>query len=211
MAPSFVVSFCEHKDAKLVRNGLLSQWRGYAAGGYCLVFNKDRLVELLNDDMKSSKDCSFACGPVDYHDEVGDDIVKPFNDIFEVLVPALLNKDTNADEKIAELYPQMLQLVPFVKDGGFSEEKEFRAVLQLMDIRRAIPDFSPTRELLHREMSGVIVPYIRLFTKRTDLPLERIVVGPSLNAERRAQGVRSLLASLMIEAEVTISEIPFTG
>ena len=211
LAPSFVVSFCRHDSEKSAGHGLLSQWRGYASGGYCIVVNKEELLELIKGEQETSLDCSFAMGPVDYHNESRDDITEPFDKIFERLVPALLQGDRNANEIISELYPRMLTIVPFVKDGGFSEESEFRIVLQPLDIRKLRPDFQPTRPVKHREYRGTFVPYVTLFEKTNKLPIERIIVGPSDDAQRRAQGLVSLLASLELDVRVSISDIPYLG
>ena len=54
-APLFIASFCRHQEPHQRKNGLLSQWRGYAGegGGYCVVFDEaalDVLVEAEHRD-----------------------------------------------------------------------------------------------------------------------------------------------------------------
>ena len=48
LAIPYITSFCAHTSDEpyVQKNGLLSQWRGYAKGGYAIVFNTKKLVDL---------------------------------------------------------------------------------------------------------------------------------------------------------------------
>jgi hypothetical protein len=51
----FIASFCSHvEDGEYEReHGLLSQWRGYGGvGGYCIVFDTARLVEIMERESR---------------------------------------------------------------------------------------------------------------------------------------------------------------
>jgi hypothetical protein len=55
-SPLFIASFCRHQEPHQQRNGLLSQWRGYAGegGGYCVVFDEDALDGLVEAERRIS-------------------------------------------------------------------------------------------------------------------------------------------------------------
>ena len=55
-SPLFIASFCRHQEPHQQKNGLLSQWRGYAGegGGYCVVFDEDALDGLVEAERRIS-------------------------------------------------------------------------------------------------------------------------------------------------------------
>ena len=55
-SPLFVASFCRHQEPHQMKNGLLSQWRGYAGegGGYCVVFDEAALDDLVEAERRIS-------------------------------------------------------------------------------------------------------------------------------------------------------------
>jgi hypothetical protein len=55
-SPLFIASFCRHQELHQQKNGLLSQWRGYAGegGGYCVVFDEERLDGLVEAERRIS-------------------------------------------------------------------------------------------------------------------------------------------------------------
>jgi len=55
-SPLFIASFCRHQEPHQQKNGLLSQWRGYAGegGGYCVVFDEERLDGLVEAERRIS-------------------------------------------------------------------------------------------------------------------------------------------------------------
>jgi hypothetical protein len=107
-SPVFVASFCRHVDAYQMRNGLLSQWRGYAGegGGYCVVFDEAALDELVDAERRISP---------------GLIIVK--NDI--------LYADTREPPASLPEGPEFLDLMAFTKSEAFREENETRIMLAL--------------------------------------------------------------------------------
>ncbi|HEY1425287.1 MAG TPA: DUF2971 domain-containing protein [Caulobacteraceae bacterium] len=68
----FITSFCSHSsDGSYERaNGLLSQWRGYGkGGGYCLVFDTRKLLELLSREFHKWQWSMGRCASVRYADD----------------------------------------------------------------------------------------------------------------------------------------------
>jgi hypothetical protein len=69
-SPLFIASFCRHQEPHQLKNGMLSQWRGYAGegGGYCVVFDEEALDGLLAAERRISSGLTILkkgihCGP----------------------------------------------------------------------------------------------------------------------------------------------------
>jgi hypothetical protein len=105
-SPVFVASFCRHEEPYQARNGLLSQWRGYAGmgGGYCVVLDEAVLDELVAAEQKASPELVMMKRDIRYVSEAQ-----------EAEVP---------DE------PQkFLDRLAFVKSEAFAEEHETRIMM----------------------------------------------------------------------------------
>jgi len=108
------------------------------------------------------------------------------------------------------------------KHRGFAEEKEFRIIAvptppQVFELAKAegrtIP---PRKSVSHFLRNGTLVPFLNLFENITGesgrpLPIERIIVGPNAEKKKREMAVRSLLNQNNVEADVSMSDIPYTG
>ena len=107
----------------------------------------------------------------------------------------------------------MVRFVPFAKDGGFFEEKEYRVVISVIDMESSAGNEGVARPIEFRESFGMLIPYTYIFSKKMalPLPLQRIIVGPSPNSNRRLLGIELLLKSLGLAIEVSLSDIPYIG
>ncbi len=107
-SPVFVASFCRHAEPYQMRNGLLSQWRGYAGegGGYCVVLDEAALDELVEAERRISPGLTILKKDIVYAD-----MTSP---------PAAL--PDGAD---------FLDLMAFTKSEAFREENETRIMLAL--------------------------------------------------------------------------------
>ncbi len=105
-APLFIASFCRHQEPHQQKNGLLSQWRGYAGegGGYCVVFDEDTLDGLVEAERRISPRLTIVKKDILYAGE-GESA-------------ALARKDMD-----------FLDLAAFVKNEVFREENETRITL----------------------------------------------------------------------------------
>jgi Protein of unknown function (DUF2971) len=116
-----VCSFSEECD-------LLSQWRGCCppAGGYCLGIDGESLI-------KNFRVVNFTIVPCVY-DEGSH--IELLNDVIEIALPELFTIPQMATEKlrsaaetiVKNFFRQIHVVAPFIKDPGFAEEKEWRAV-----------------------------------------------------------------------------------
>jgi hypothetical protein len=103
-SPLFIASFCRHQEPHQQKNGLLSQWRGYAGegGGYCVVFDEDQLDALVEAERRISPGLTILKKDVLYAGE-------------------------NTDFPRPEM--DFLDLAAFVKSEVFREENETRITL----------------------------------------------------------------------------------
>jgi hypothetical protein len=105
-SPVFIASFCRHEERHQMKNGLLSQWRGYAGvgGGYCVVLDEAALDMLVEDEKQACPDLTIIKKDVVY---VGE------------------------DEPIPEPggAAHLLDVLAFVKSQSFAEEHETRIMM----------------------------------------------------------------------------------
>ena len=160
----FVASFCEEPD-------LLSQWRGYAAGGFAVGFAAEVLAAL------DSAPGAARLVQVDYGAESGR---RRLRALFEQLV-ACGPYSQEERERLARkvLLPEMA----CVKEPSFSEEKEWRLL---------VVEERPER-ILFRVRATVVVPYVEVALPEPS-PVCEIVIGPSVDQQMRRRGMEQLLA-----------------
>lgn len=223
-------------------NGLLSQWRAYSEdGGFAIVFNKNKLQELLDIEKTSFAYKTLFIDDVVYSDK-NEFQLNGFREIakesgmgfscndrqdYEIAFSEQLDtiekfifEEASEEEKKSQVDKVCLSFVKCVtqyKDYGFKEEREVRIV--------AMPDFSNDQKSRKREFrckNGEHIPYIELFKSvklpesnesiKSTLPIERIIVGPHKNKEARATWLCIKLAEMgRTDINVNVSEIPFIG
>ena len=107
-SPVFIASFCRHTEPYQMKNGLLSQWRGYAGegGGYCVVFDEAALDELVDAERRISPGLT-------------------------ILKKDVLYADTAAPPAALPEGAEFLELMAFTKSEAFAEENETRIMLAL--------------------------------------------------------------------------------
>lgn len=219
----YIVSFCgEDKNSYVNSNGLLSQWRGYGAGGgIALLFDTKKLEEIMQ---KEAERYSYNIAYI--ADVIYSDDEKKFQ---MELSPNLANitaflkkcfhymglKKQEAPDGTKAL-PSLIGCIGRYKHHSFKEENEVRIVCLPMiqneeNIRLAKKEGSilkPEKERKFRTKNKVLIPYIELFNS-TDivLPIEKIIVGPHKEKDSRASALRVMLRNMNIE--ITISDIPY--
>lgn len=219
----YILSFCGEPDKRSIAdNGLLSQWRGYGAGGgAALVFNTQKLEKILAKEAISYMYSAFIIADLVYSDdeqklknELSDDIKILANIAKRFFNHENISKEKDIDS--SEGYIPFVRCISRYKHFGFSEEKEVRVVAlpTVIDnefIKLAKADgitFKPEKVRKFRLNNEQRVPYIELFDS-TDikLPIEKIIVGPHKNKKDREAELRNLLSKTDIE--VVCSEIPY--
>lgn len=104
-SPLFIASFCRHQEPHQMKNGLLSQWRGYAGegGGYCVVFDEEALDNLVEAERRISPGLTILKKDIHYAGEAAAETPAAAGDV--------------------------LDLAAFVKSEVFREENETRITL----------------------------------------------------------------------------------
>jgi hypothetical protein len=211
---AFVVSFCTHGDDCHYEqeNGLLSQWRGYSGqDGYCLVFDTAALCALLGREFDSRYWVHLQMDAVRYAVD-GVSLDTHFPSLVGAAVQSLqqvLNRTPNPELGVTGF----LTAATLLKHQGFREEREVRIT--------AIPGTAPLRDQArfeHAEFPDLPLPqirnrpqserrYIPLFDGlNVQLPIERVIVGPSRNLPANAAFAKELLGSSI---PVTCSATPW--
>ena len=220
-AAPFIVSFCSHAADQLYEkdHGLLSQWRGYGGdGGYCIVFDTLKLAELLGLEFDSYywiylhiAQVHYALSTASVH-EIFPTVIERCNYFIDGLL----------DGKVPP--PPQDAFAPFVagatlfKHYAFSEEREVRivAIPGSDEIQKAAQaeyptEFkaSPLKDIRTRTASNGKRRYIALFeTLGAQLPIERVIVGPSRHQLENYERAKTLLGQI---APVSPSATPFIG
>ncbi len=230
MSPLFLTSLCRHTEPNHVSDGLLSQWRSYGkAGGYCIVFDESGFLGQLGEVHDETKYTTFDYRNVRYIDRESDlefdslskiaetNFKREFNRLCSlgtISVPQnarlLYDIDENAPD-LGELLQPLLSTLPYQKHSAFAEENEFRiaaaAFTQKMPMPEGVPSPPPFK---FRTRGQMLVPYIELFKRDTQLPIKRIIVGPGAMQFERAFGLEAFLTnSRRGNIEVTTSSIPY--
>lgn len=115
-----------------------------------------------------------------------------------------------------EAFHPFVRCISRYKHYGFNEENEVRVIALPTVIndeleRRAKADgvrLRPEKEIKYRERGGQNVPYIDLFNSNdVQLPIDKIIIGPHVEKEARAEAIRTKLGKIGIA--VACSDIPY--
>ena len=220
----YILSFCgQHKNPHVNSNGLLSQWRGYGAGGgFALVFNTQKLEEMMEIEAKRFEYSAGHLSDLIYSDDENkfkEELSEDISIIVDVLKKVYNHAKLREKEK-ADLngYISFVNCITRYKHYGFSEENEVRVVVlpTVLDqefLKIASTDgviLKPEKERKFRSKNGHLVPYIELFNSPDiELPIEKIIVGPHKEKEARSAALRVMQRNTNIE--ITCSDIPFVG
>lgn len=187
----YSISFCREGDQ-------LSQWRGYGnSQGICLEFDEDELIKGIDSD-----GLNFLYSDVIYTSETS---TVEVNGKIEKLFENITHSSPGLFDSFMT-YIRVNSLVesniPFFKNLGFSEEKEFRFV------------FSPLiifPEIKFRIGAYGLIPYLEMkMREKGKLPLRRIIIGPSKNRELLKTGIYMFLENNnFLEIPIEFSSVPY--
>jgi hypothetical protein len=187
----FVFSVSELPD-------LLSQWRGYSprAGGLSMALD----LETLEPTFRSQ---GFRLAQCIYHESTQRRI------IHELLLRKLSRSKDGywfSARNLRVFVKELLAVAPILKAPEFSEEREWRLVSDLTDIRHP--------QVTFRATGSTIVPYFDLSIAGSDgkVPIRQVVVGPGPHSQATASSVSSLLGRHASGTwAVAFSTIPYRG
>lgn len=218
----YVLSFCgEPKKQYIKENGLLSQWRGYGAGGgFAIVLDSKKMELLFENEIQN-----YDYGPSHISDAIyGEDdknfeteFIPRINDFVDYsagMIRHIIFGDNMPDPSKA--MDAMFVCITRYKHIGFEEEDEVRIVAaptiqtqEYIDLHREKKKILKSPKQINvRTENGKPTPYIELFDFHDrKLPIEKIIVGPSADKEMIAAAVRKFVIGTKIE--VTVSDIPY--
>ena len=212
-----VTSFTTHEDEYNRENGLLSQWRGYGNDGVAIVFDHKKLEKLVEEEEHRFQ--YLACSlerAVYYNNECK--LENEFPELFremERYAGEYATNDMNGNN--IDLNKELFFAVGRLKHRGFQEENEFRIMLGVPNYDR-IDEFATISPLRRKEVhfrNGRCgsIPYIKVFEESGDLPITRILVGPSRNQAENEYLVKKFLQDLLPGSGIELdkSEIPFVS
>ena len=211
----FLCCFCGHTGKYEAEHGLLSQWRGYGAGGGVSIVLDTRKIEAkLKEEQMQFEHSVNHIGNVVYSDEA-DKIQAEFNDLFLAIKVYLKDYYERKHEAAESFCYPFIKAATMIKHHAFHEEREIRVVVApISEIQGSIfhrPGLEQRKEIRYRLRCGTDIPYIALFNanKGSPLPIKRVIIGPSLAQNFNYQRVREILTGSSID--VTKSHTPFTG
>jgi hypothetical protein len=223
VAPYFIASFCMHEEGTDHHSdGLLSQWRGYARGGFAIEFDEFKLDDLTKQERDKCRLQGILTREVRYRDF--DKFVEPerfsgfaatlFKAVLVQVIPkaADLLVEILGDKSTHDFARPYLSTVPFLKDGSFEEEQEYRIVALSNRIGVADPSDERLYKNLHfrTRADGRITPYIKLFDQLgAKLPIKSIVVGPHPHQDAQLTAARLIADECELECDIRASRIPF--
>lgn len=216
VTPIFLTSLCRHEaGSDQERDGLLSQWRGYGAGGGCaLILDETKLSAMI-----AKEAAKFACVHITMQDANYFHHERAIREIdvaglAKAMLQHLANIDVKKnkeiiDKRMKDLHVAIARIAPMLKHPAFSEENETRIVLPCMSFEAAkeYPD-RQIKEINFRFRDGLPVPYVKLFNGKMPLPIIRVIVGPQRRQQDVAHNISLALKARRMSAKVDVSSIP---
>ena len=225
-AEPYITSFCAHSDDEDYEreNGLLSQWRGYSEirenGGFAIVFDTERLSELVLRENKFYYLSALAFGDVLYDGDI-EGFHREFGELLEKLEDSFDQIISGGPEDISVHLDAFVNGVSRFKHRAFREEREVRIIISpstpefYESVKKVDPTFDPPdkafKEVFQRP--GTKIPTIRLFDyeKKEKLPVVKIIVGPNRNQEENVEFAKALVEQSGMDVMILTSETPYTG
>lgn len=191
----YVASFSEKRDD-------LSQWRGYAEGGYCVAFHRETLRSYL---VPAGENVMLGIGqniPILEKVHYGDEADPHLQEYVDLTVTTLSQNGYPAAPQGVNTYYTIKRVIApalsLTKHPAFKAENEWR--IHLMDI--ASLNFRPS--------SQGPVPYTQVHFERP--AIAEIMAGPGDYSNRRIRAAEELLFQYGYDSvPVTSSTAPYVG
>ena len=189
---SYVFSLSKKKDD-------LNQWRGYCPeeGGYCIEFNNTDLSSIINSRKNYAiKQCIYDIKEIN---KIVKSIIDKTNRLIENNQDGLMMSKFNS-EVSATLLSNIVYISSFIKHISFSDELETRII-----------HYGKCNVMKYRNGKSMILPYMELpiTNENDDLPISKIIIGPTPNQELSKMSVQHLVEYLKYNIEVVSSDIPY--
>lgn len=188
---TYAACFCQSSD-------LLSQWRGYGGveQGIAVVFDRRELVS----NLKTSKASLF---PIVYGKlKAAGQITRELSEQLDDLDQDMEFESFTETERESKARSIICRLLPQFKHLGFSDEREWRFVVQQEKIRSTVN---------FRANANVMIPYLKLsLGPKKQLPIKYIRIGPGRDQELTKKSLQLYLSKVSTrEIEVHLSKVPY--
>ncbi len=199
------------------KNGdLLSQWRAYGNQG------KGISIGFKTNNLEYFDGAFLNCMNMEYREEFQkktiNEFIKIIIEYFENIKVSINWEGYNYELLVSKSIITFIEdFISSFKDSSFGEEKEFRLEYK---IDRNINKNDNT-ELLFRSNGNLIIPFYKIeYVNKNDvlsleseykkLPIETIIIGPSLNYELNKNSIESFLLKFGYEnVKIIPSKIPY--
>lgn len=185
---NFTASFSKEQD-------LLSQWRGYCPqnNGYGIIFDTDMIADSAGKIFRYvyHRDCIYS------NDTKLKEIKKILNTYYKYYDKLV---DDFIPQKIFDFLFEVDQMACFMKDSSFSEEKEVRVVVSILNEQDNIK---------FRAGDGTLIPFLEIpFSQRA---IKKIIIGPTIDQERAEKALSQFLSVKCkgCKPRILHSSIPF--
>ncbi len=206
----YVFSFSRVEDQ-------LSQWRGYCGNesGYCIEFDADKIISFVGNNKVIIVRCIYeqqqqrkliqkiideAYAACDKQSVI--DVLKKMKQ--GIRTNQFTKKDVDIIKVIqGDFFTNLFLNAPVFKHPKFFEEKEMR----LITAHGKSMEFKP----MFRTSKSMLIPYheIKIAGDGDEMPINKIIVGPTNHPELSKGAVENLLLVNSIDCVVELSEIPY--
>ena len=216
----YVASFCSHRGDYEAKNGLLSQWRVYAAGdGFAIVFDTKALLEFLRRDADEFAYNTFQFGDV-INDGDAEGFAREFSELIEHIQRVYPEIFYRQEPDLRPLFGQFVSAASRFKHRGFSEECEVRVVLspiseQWFDELKSTGDESffkiASKKIKSTQFKAGMTPFIVVGeAENFRLPIRSIIIGPGLYGPLKKEALERFIEIKRLDIEVRLSETPLS-
>lgn len=192
----FILSFCEHNDSYLAKNGLLSMWRGYkseVAIGFC----KDKVIEKCREITTYFDDRVKYYQPGAKLSNTDEGKVVEIFKFYETVAASSDGDVPLSEQDWVQFIGSCLSLMCLTKHYGFHEENEYRFAY-----------------VLPRELDNSLLEKIKWRSQQTkyiEIPIsiasiDYIILGPHLSSGKK-EYVKAMCKKHQLNCHE--SEIPF--
>lgn len=210
-----------HKSSRYIacfsKNGdLLSQWRSYGNQG------KGISVGFKTSDLDYFDGGFINCMNIEYREEfqrkIIYEIIKIILDYFENIKNSIDWIGYNYESLVSKSIVQILEeFISNFKDPSFDEEKEFRLEYKI----DGNINENDNNKLFFRSNGSLIIPFYKIeYVDKNDnlsieskykkLPIEKIIIGPSLDYKLNKNSIEIFLSKLGYKnIEIIQSKIPY--